>query len=472
MTTEASSAFPLFSFDTDNLHTLQEDVPTDLQFLRLRLRFGLPERVQVGQQFRLVVDLVDEMGQPVPEDLAPPDGIDICIASQRSTHVDNVKTHSVKEEDQLILKIEEKLAPKSTTQQQTKWVYGASLQASAKDHCSSRPFSDNHVSLLIQMKQTIGSCDGSSSSGGYRNLLQTFCARSAWLSDRVLVLPLQVELQVSTVTQGRHRVAMSTSCQRLFRTVNTSVDRANDTHDLVVVEENYGDAMGSHVWDASILLSFAVIQAGIPALNFPQQEEEEETTRKSETKEAILELGSGCGLFAAVLAKLAFSREAVMRIFTEKSDCTERLQANLDRNESASSTLVLPLEWGAALPILLYTAGVRVVFAADVLYNWAAHEAFLATLDSLAQQKQSLLVFLAHKRRGKASATRLDALASGTFDPATLCGAATAPPACRWSHWHVEKLSALGRVDFFRLSYARKVLNPADVHCRRAENCS
>lgn len=431
--TTKGSALPLFRFDTDELHKLQDALPADLQFLRLRLRFGLPVRVQVGQRFRVVVDLVDEMGQPTPEHPTLPGAVDFSTTCQRSATVDSNKSKSIPlDDDQLVLKLEEKV---NTNQRRTKWVYWASLHGSAASK-------DVNVSLRIQMEQTY--CD-SSSSGAYRRLLQTFCTGSAWLSDRVLVLSLQVQLQVESTSEVSHPVASSTTCQRLFRTTSTT---AEDDSSSLIIEENYGDAMGSHIWDASIMLSFAVLQTGITASN------QEITMDTTEMKQSLLELGSGCGLFATVLATYLPRSAKLTAIFTEKSECTERLQTNLDRNGSSSYASVVSLDWGATLPSGLGSAGVRVVFAADVLYNWAAHEALLVTLDTLEQHSPTRIeVFLAHKRRGKASAAKLDALASGTFHSSTHCGIATDPSACRWIHWHVKKLASVGRVDFFRLSY-------------------
>ncbi|KAL4101396.1 hypothetical protein PRIC1_005148 [Phytophthora ramorum] len=447
---DASSAMadlPPFRFHEEELHKLQEALPRDLHILRLRLRFGLPIRAQLGQRFRVVVDLVDEMGQPISKDLPPPSGIDISLATPGSAFTNNHKSSPI-DSNQILLKVEDELTSQGTTQLQAKWVYWISLHnaTASADICSEVP-----VSIMIQSKQTPVACSSSSSAKDSRCQLRSFCVGSSWLSERVLVLPLRVDLQVTSSSQVDRAATTSTSCHRMFRSsLSTSPAAALDNKErgLLVIEENYGDAMGSHVWDASILLGFAVIRAGI---NTPLQQK----LTRNKTKQAILELGSGCGLFAAVLTAHLSSDTRWTTIFTEKPECTERLQTNLDRNEPPASSSVLPLEWGAPLLKELREADVRVVFAADVLYHWAAHEAFLATLDSLVGEQESstkLHVFLAHKRRGKASATKLDALASGTFDSAAHCGAAIDTSNCRWLHWQVEKVASIGRVDLYILS--------------------
>ncbi|KAE9332628.1 hypothetical protein PR003_g14412 [Phytophthora rubi] len=437
---------PLFSFDRDELQILDEALPKDLQLLRLRLRFGLPVRVLLGQRFRVVVDIVDEMGQAFPKHLAPPEGVDISLVSQSSGVINNQEISSG-DVGEIILKIEE---PVTERRHEAKWVFWASFH-SAQGTCV-LPI-DIRVGLRIQMKQTL-TIGGDSYH--YRRLLQTFCIGSAWLDEHVLVLPLQVELQVLNTSDSKDtKLTTSTVCQRLLRVLpskNSTTEGPTDEGDILTVEEHYGDAMGAHVWDASILLSWAVLQAGARVSTSPEQDD---STDKTSMKQTMLELGSGCGLFAAVLARVKTSHQQTQTIFTEKSECTHRLQTNLDRNGSPPTASVLALEWGAPLPSLLRDANVRVVFAADVLYNWAAHEVFLATLDTLAQAQQSdttMHVFVAHKRRGKASAENLDALASGTFDPASMCGTSAPNPTCRWIQWRVDKLSSLGRVDLLKLS--------------------
>ncbi|KAG7400352.1 hypothetical protein PHYBOEH_006109 [Phytophthora boehmeriae] len=418
-----------FDFDGDKLIALQENLPTDLQLLRLRLRFGLPARIQVGQKFRGVVDLVNEMGQSTVG-LETPEDLEIALAN------DNNSAFGV---DQLALSVEKKTPTARTKQQQAKWVFWATVRSSSSSQPAAVDPNEVNVSLRIQMKQPRQTLDKLKEFDSPRRLLQQLCEGSAWLNDQVLVLPLQVELQVANARTSDDDVSTSTVCQRLFQTSLVPDDRKQNQVEqkLLVIEENYGDAMGSHVWDASILLSFAMLQAG---MTLPKFAEQSVSSGVPEGNQAMLELGSGCGLFATVLASL---QSSFQYIFTEKPDSTKRLRANLLRNGS-SSALVLPLEWGPSLPSGLQNSDVRVVFAADVLYNWAAHEALLATLDSLAQQ-QPLQVFLAHKRRGKASAENLNALASGTFNSPTDC------KECRWQHWHVEKLARLGRIDLFRL---------------------
>ncbi|GMF13307.1 unnamed protein product [Phytophthora lilii] len=432
---------PLFQFDTKTLDKIQEALPADLQLLRLRLRFGLPVQVHLGQRFRVVVDLVDEMGQPFTGTVAPHAGIKLSIDT-----------------DHLVLRVESTVAD---IKQRAQWVHWVSLQSPTTTEDFPDNWFDAHIGLRIQMKQGAVGENDSMAPGGFRHVFQSFCVGSAWLNASVLVLPLQVQLQVAAPSEVNEAVTSSTICQRLFHASSLEIsERGDDKGTVLVVEENYGDAMGSHVWDASVLLSFSVLHAGTTGLTLS---EEELVTGVLETKQVMLELGSGCGLFAAVLSNLLPLGTDVATIFTEKHESTERLQSNLLRNRSLPTASVVALDWGAELPIILLHANIRVVFAADVLYNWAAHEALIATLDSLfnGQVPTSTRVFLAHKRRGKSSAMKLDALASNTFDAATDCGVTTEITECRWNRWHVEKIASIGRVDLFQLS--RRYLQPEAV---------
>ncbi|RLN92466.1 hypothetical protein BBJ28_00002901 [Nothophytophthora sp. Chile5] len=399
---------PPLGFDSDKLLALQQAIPTELQLLRLRLRFGLPKRVHLDQKFRVVVDLVDEMGQPSPIGLPPSDSLSLSVDAQ------------------LILKVEEESSSARKQQRHTKWTFMASLHQPTDAVAI-----PSDVSLIIQIQQSPPLPGDSSVAGAFRRPFQRFCRGSTWLNDQVLVLPLQVALQV---VAAEAPFETSTVCQRVFCASLPRTSAGGEKPRLLVIEEHYGDAMGAHVWDASILLSFVLLEAGIAS---------SESLNQHQT---VVELGSGCGLFASVLTTFCSSQAEFTAIFTEKPECTARLQHNLQSMDA----MVLPLEWGEPLPAILSSADVTVVFAADVLYNWAAHEALLTTLDGFTASHMQLL--LAHKRRGHSSAAKMDALAAGAYDPATQCGVKTDTNECRWSHWHVEKLAALGRIDLFRVS--------------------
>ncbi|RLN93378.1 hypothetical protein BBJ28_00015882 [Nothophytophthora sp. Chile5] len=405
---------PPFGFDSDKLLALQQAIPTELQLLRLRLRFGLPKRVHVDQKFRVVVDLVDEMGQPSSIGLPPTDSLSLSVDAQ------------------LLLKVAEEPSSIRKQQRRTKWTFMVSLHQPTDGVAV-----PSDVRLMIQIQQSAPLPGDSSVAGALRRSFQRFCRRSTWLSDQVLVLPLQVALQV---VAAEAPIETSTICQRVFCVSPPRTSAEGEKPRLLVIEEHYGDAMGAHVWDASILLSFVLLEAGVTSSESLNQHLQHQT---------VVELGSGCGLFASVLTTFRSSQQLqaeLTAIFTEKPECTARLQHNLQSMDA----LVLPLEWGEPLPAILSSADVTVVFAADVLYNWAAHEALLTTLDGFTASHMQLL--LAHKRRGQSAATKMDALAAGAYDPTTQCGVTTDTNECRWSRWHVEKLAALGPIDLFHVS--------------------
>lgn len=200
--------------------------------------------------------------------------------------------------------------------------------------------------------------------------------------------------------------------------------------------------MGSHLWDASILLSFGLIHAGARSL-------------AERTK--MLELGAGCGLFACVFAAV-FSdpeQEAASMLLTERSDSLPLLKANVEENVGKTVQYQLaPLVWGEPLDSLYndeksVNASADLVFAADVLYNWAAHRELLSSMDALSSDQA--MVVLAHKHRSKATSSVLEQVLTGQHQEHCTSNNGS-EKACPWTDWQVTRLATLASVDLLRLT--------------------
>lgn len=439
-------------FDSDALASLGLSVPDDLELWRLRLRFGLPTRVALGERFRVAIDLVDEMGQPPPpskllgvvRSLRPP-LIRLIPEQDDNNHYGGCGPV----ESPLALRLVE-----TPTKTPAKWVYDAVIE---RDEVAPSTIAALSCILLVAFDPA---SDVATSKSAFHRAFRGFCARSVWLSDRVLVLPFQSErihVKYPPELSSCLRPATTICTRRLFSVPSWSeADTSERPRQLLTITENYGDAMGAHIWDASILLSFSLIEAALRLNRLPT---------------AMMELGAGCGLFACVFRALYATGSNAM-ILTERPESAMLLQSNVAQNDgvpmSANPPIeVVPLVWGhLPLPpaIASHVASacrneaIGVVFAADVLYYWNAHAALLSTLESLSSpsnQDAGFQVIIAHKHRGIATSRALG-------DVLARCGRrengihATRErdddEADAWRGWYVDRLARLGKVDLLRLT--------------------
>ncbi|KAJ0401325.1 hypothetical protein P43SY_007894 [Pythium insidiosum] len=392
---------------------------------RLRLRFGSPRALTPERPFSLAVDLVDEMAQPlqVSSQLMPELCVAVIHAEEENDDDGGGHERSLDPTTELSLETLRCVLRPSAAQWRLDCVLHR-VQARQHDAVDRR--------LRLQVQLSAPSSSSLREDSAILQALQQFCVASQWLPLRrggdALVLPV-----VSDVIHVTDAPATSLSlplppptssrCQRRFQ--------VGPQHGCLRIQEDYGLAMGAHVWDASIWLGVALRQAvGESARELP----------------SMLELGAGSGLFGCVYRALgARPKRAPSVVLTERPDCVEVLQANLARN--GVHAVALPLMWGSdELPVAL-RGGVDVVFAADVLYNWSVHELWLATLARLAHQRsgRAFRVLLAHKRRGGATSERLDAVLKHGVDAA--CG-----ERCRWRHWDVRRVGAVSAIDVLQLT--------------------
>lgn len=454
-----------FQFDRVRLTSLEQQVPPKLQLLRLRLRFGLPRVLRIDQRFRISLELVDEMGQPAAESDLMGD-----LALQISHETNSVDVE---------LKVRE-LASSCSRREGCRWSFDAEFslktvapsnqsqdEIAAKHQSLDAPKEAMNVTFLLQIGLKASSKRTLADRTEFHEAFQQFCIHSEWIDAQTLVLPVQTQrirlLPLASLPSGDFEeleLARSSSlCSRVFSIIRPLQARKAR---VITVGENYGDTMGSHIWDASILLSFALCAAS----HLPPD-------HKSHT---MLELGAGCGLFAAVYAALCeedLDGAGATMVLTERSESLALLEANVKLNAVSGNTAevagdrvrrwapaiqFLPLMWGDPIgKNALPRDGVDTIFAADVLYNWSSHEPLLRTIDAILQHQTpgtgcATSAVIAHKHRGSkaaASSAFLEQLLQGSSEN---CCDQKPLGECQWTNWHVSRAAKLGKVDILLLT--------------------
>lgn len=503
-------------FGDTKLAALAKQVPADLQILRLRLRFGLPPSLVLGQCFRIALELVDEMGQAVA--LRPPQREELSIRIVSELSDDSARSRDADVE----LTVHEVRASGNQTQQQRKsctWTFdavftrrqqtmenmtGALFQMTAARDCSADAPLKTTLSIQLRRHSTDTSNNSSDTTAlvapeqqqvqedkasagtplsAFHSSFQRFCADSTWLDASTLVLALHsqpIELTrsradgIESPTPPTSSLLAATNlCRRVFAvealgsasssplsaTTPEATPPSIKYRQLVEITENYGDTMGAHIWDASILLSYALCHASHDNVPFS----------------GMLELGAGCGLFAAVYAAFhgVSTLDSALRpphhvVLTERAESIRLLEANLAHNRigvdpDALTVTVAPLVWGESPPValtaLLGSVGIGAIFAADVLYSWSAHEALLASLEAFVTQQAQRrketsghstppVVTIAHKHRSRATSDELERVLE--HSASRICASAKTD-ACAWTHWRVTRAARLGAVELLEL---------------------
>ncbi|GAB9473196.1 Nicotinamide n-methyltransferase [Globisporangium polare] len=449
-----------FQFDPLRLARLEQQVPSCLQLLRLRLRFGLPRTLRIGQRFRVSLELVDEMGQSVAN--VPASDLEVKISYESSSRASGPGVE---------LNTRELFG---TSRESCRWTFDAEFSLKAATSNQSQDDADHggneavnepmDVAIMLQVDLKARALAGKTE---FHDVFQQFCCHSVWIDAQTLVLPVQTPSirllpRSSQSLEGTAQVPKPavSLCSRVF-SISCPLQAQRKA---VTIQENYGDTMGSHIWDASILLAFALTTTS----QFPLSGDRNHT---------MLELGAGCGLFAAVYAalcgeELEYARRTM--VLTERRESLTLLEANMLLNSESLSTVdkvqrapvirFLPLVWGdpidkKSLPV----GGVDTIFAADVLYNWSAHEPLLRTIDAILQHKQQQAkanassVVIAHKHRGSkaASSASLEQLihdsCESSCEPKSIAKCPSSGE-CQWTHWHVSRAARLGKVDILLLA--------------------
>jgi predicted nicotinamide N-methyase len=148
----------------------------------------------------------------------------------------------------------------------------------------------------------------------------------------------------------------------------------------VIVKEDYGDALGSHVYDSSIVL-----------LNYLHSNPKF-CLASTSPKKSVLELGAGCGLVGLWLSKWMSNKETLQHNFvhcevylTDKQCQLPLLQHNVGLNFGASGASssnlallpeVIPLDWSCEGDVFSFKQkmdsnlrALELIVAGDVFYD-------------------------------------------------------------------------------------------------------
>ena len=148
----------------------------------------------------------------------------------------------------------------------------------------------------------------------------------------------------------------------------------------VMILEEYGETMGSHIWDSGYILTKYLLE------EFGKMEG------------TIIELGAGCGILGISLNKLF--DEKVNVIMTDRYSQKNLIQQNIQLNDSEANCSFSELDWANQAHISnlqLHVNGVvDFIVAADVIYDEDSIEPLIHLIRMLNPLRA---VFLAQKAR-------------------------------------------------------------------------
>ena len=152
----------------------------------------------------------------------------------------------------------------------------------------------------------------------------------------------------------------------------------------LIIKEEYGNTLGSHVYDCSIILFYYILN------NFSQ------FLNKSNTTNTGIELGCGCGLLGILLAKLNICSHVYL---TDQSNQLPLIQENIKINQ-LESAVGYELDWDNHEQIQKFindTGQPDFIIASDVLYSETMAISLFNTIRKLASTKTK--IFIAQKIR-------------------------------------------------------------------------
>jgi len=256
--------------------------------------------------------------------------------------------------------------------------------------------------------------------GSYEITFNVSLATNSERSRYVSIIPL-----VTVPLKAIAAEALSTtsgpllSCRRRFSALDV----------VVTIEEEYGAALGSHVYDAAIAtldalpsIIFPVKATGVDAGGGDQSVFCFEDTKAK--KGVVVELGSGCGLIGIWLSRF------YDKVFlTDKEYQLQHLRKNVSINSNSGAAveeetcLVRPLDWTSmeqlqALKSEIATldTALNLVIGTDVLYDKQAAIAFFQVVRELAVSEMTTVLVAQKLREGSEP---LDV--SLFVDPSFLC---------------------------------------------------
>ncbi len=204
-------------------------------------------------------------------------------------------------------------------------------------------------------------------------------------------------------------------------------------HSEIVIEEETGNSIARHVWDAGVLFSalledlyshpYSEGEVGTPypflrELNYLVCGEKAKGKGEGGRGLNILELGTGCAIVSAVVSRLLPNARVTG---TDMPEATAIAISNLERNEALYRDRIANifqgsergkeklaesmearyevLDWTEPLPPSATEIDVDLVLVADCTYNSDVVPALVATLSSLVQINPQVLIAVALKWR-------------------------------------------------------------------------
>lgn len=190
-----------------------------------------------------------------------------------------------------------------------------------------------------------------------------------------LILPLHLEcIEVEPASASAFPLL---TCQRKF----------SSPFGDIVIEEEYGRTMGSHIFDSSIVLLHFL--AHCPFANL----------------ETAVELGSGCGLIGIWLS-MSFSKV----LATDKH--LDTLKTNIVRNGCEGNCIAMELDWSNSRHIAAAKAicsePIDLIIAGDVLYDLSSVGSFFDLVGELATPGKTKIIVAQKLRAQTSEHTRFD----------------------------------------------------------------
>ena len=129
---------------------------------------------------------------------------------------------------------------------------------------------------------------------------------------------------------------------------------------------------------------------------------------------SILELGCGCGMVGISIAQTVPDCHVFLTDMQEAQQVVERNLAAME-NATSSSTVFLPLDWGAELPQMIKHQVFDLVLVSECTYNADTIPALVQTLCALGELSPQALVLVATKVRHSSESLFFDMMKETPF---------------------------------------------------------
>ncbi|KFY42102.1 hypothetical protein V494_02594 [Pseudogymnoascus sp. VKM F-4513 (FW-928)] len=168
------------------------------------------------------------------------------------------------------------------------------------------------------------------------------------------------------------------------------------------IDEDTGESIARHIWDAGVILSAIIDEISLPSNKPPAGLRILADLIKHVPSPIVLELGTGCGIVGITFA---LSVPASRVIATDLEEAAEITSDNLEQAANAS---YLNLDWSEPLPPRVASESFDLVLVADCTYNPDVVPYLVSTLANLINKSPAVLICLAMKVRHESEAVFFD----------------------------------------------------------------